>query len=105
MNWTSHVNAEFPHADMILAIRNKVQETNITWKYQHVQGHQDDHRPYDSLDRMSQLNVLMDGAANAYLAERHTRQHGEKQQSIAVEPRSLWISGKKIVRDLKSTIY
>jgi hypothetical protein len=43
--------------------QNKVQETNTTWKYKHVKGHQDEHsRPYDSLDRMSRLNVLMDGA-------------------------------------------
>jgi len=68
MNWHSHVNAESPHADMILAIRNKVQATNITWKYKQVKGHQDDYRDYDSLDRMSQLNVLMDGSAKAYLA-------------------------------------
>ena len=54
---------------------------------------------------MSQRKVVMGEAAKAYLAERHTRQHGQKQQSIAVEPWSLWISGKKIVRDLKSTIY
>ena len=90
---------------MILAIRNKVQATNITWKYKHVKGHQDDYREYDSLDRMSQLNVLMDGSAKAYLAARHTRQHDQQQQIIAGEPWSLWISGKKIVRDLKSTMY
>jgi hypothetical protein len=59
MNWNSHVNTESPHADMILAMRNKVQETNITWKYQHIKGYQDDHRPYGSFDRMSQLNVLV----------------------------------------------
>ena len=65
MNWNSNVNAEPPHADMVLAIRDKVQETNITWKSQHAKGHQDDHRPYNSLDRISQLNVFMDGAAKA----------------------------------------
>ena len=48
MNRHSHVNAESPHADVILAIRNKVQTTNITWKYKHVKGHQNDYRDYDS---------------------------------------------------------
>ena len=49
---------------------------------------------------MFQLNVLVDGAAKAYMSAIHDQQ----QQSIAVEPWSLRISGKKIVRDLKSSI-
>ena len=44
MNWLSHVNAESTHADMILAIRSRVQATNITWNYKHVKGHQDYYR-------------------------------------------------------------
>ena len=73
---------------MILAIRNKVRETNITWKYQHVRGHQDDHVYYENLDRMSQLNVLMDEGAKVYLVERHVRQQDQQQhqQRIAGEP-------------------
>ena len=102
MDWHSRVNAESPHADIILAIRSKVQATNITWYYKHVKGYRDDYRDYGSLDRMSQLRVLMDGSAKAYLPARHTRQHNQQQQSITGEPWSLWISRKKIVRELKS---
>ena len=47
----------------------------------------------------------MNGSAKDYLMARHTRQYDQQQQSIVGEPWSLWISGKKIVRDLKSTIY
>jgi hypothetical protein len=62
---------------------------------------------YDHLNRMSQLNVLMDGAAKAYLAGQtpHPPTKDQQQKCIAGESWSLWISGKKIARDLKSTIY
>ena len=55
-----------PHHDMIHAIRTKLAESPITWKFRHVRGHQDKHRNFLELDMWSQLNVEMDSLAKAY---------------------------------------
>ena len=47
-----------------------IQDTLTTVKYplriQHVKGHQDDNKPYDSLSLHAQLNVDADALANDY---------------------------------------
>jgi hypothetical protein len=49
-----------PHHHIIHAIRSKLAVSPVTWKFQHVRGHQDKHIPFHLLDMWSQLNVEMD---------------------------------------------
>jgi exonuclease III len=52
--------------DLITAIRSLLRKSTITWTFEHIAGHQDDHIAYTHLDRWGQLNVDMDQLAKAH---------------------------------------
>jgi hypothetical protein len=55
-----------PHHDLLSGIRTLIDQSPISWKFQHVRGHQDDHTEYHMLDRWARLNVDMDHLAKLY---------------------------------------
>jgi hypothetical protein len=52
--------------DLVHACRLLIRDSPITWLAHHVQGHQDDYKTYQDLDRWGQLNVDMDSLAKAH---------------------------------------
>ena len=54
-----------PDYDLRSAIRKKLVHSPITWKWRHVEGHQDDNGIED-LDRWATLNIEMDNLAKVY---------------------------------------
>jgi hypothetical protein len=55
-----------PHHDIIHEIRRKLADSRLTWKFRHVDGHQDKHNLYHLLDMWEELNVEMDSLAKVY---------------------------------------
>jgi hypothetical protein len=55
------INTNYPHYDMILAIRSVRLLTQWKWSWRHVKGHQDDTGKV--LDFWERMNVDMDTAA------------------------------------------
>jgi len=55
------------HANLVRAIRKIVAAIPIKIEFVYVEGHQDDNVSFDQLDRISQLNVMMDYKAKWYL--------------------------------------
>jgi hypothetical protein len=55
-----------PHHDIIHEIQRKLADSRPTWKFQHVDGHQDKHISYHLLNVWGQLNVEMDSLAKVY---------------------------------------
>ena len=56
------------HFDLIKSITKEVERSPLTWKFIHLDGHQDDHKAYGDLDRWAQLNVIVDKSAKAKLS-------------------------------------
>jgi hypothetical protein len=95
------INTNYPHYDMILAIRSIRLLTQWTWSWRHVKGHQDD--TGTELDYWAQLNMEMDTDA---------KRHWEETQSVATpvqriwgEPWSIWLGSKKITSKLLHNLY
>jgi hypothetical protein len=55
-----------PYHDIIHEIQRKLADSGLTWKFQHIDGHQDKHISYHLLDVCGQLNVEMDSLAKVY---------------------------------------
>ena len=55
--------------DIILHIKALLQNTPFTIKFQHVRGHQDKHKPYNSLSTLAKLNIGMDKLAKQYFTD------------------------------------
>ncbi len=90
-----------PSYDLIMAIHQMRKATPVSWKPSHVEGHQDDHTPFDSLDRMSQLNVEAD-----HLAKLHQQQATSHPRHFTMkgEPWSIHHKGCKLL-DFPAEIY
>ena len=90
------------HLDLISAIRKKVRDSPIQWKFRHVRGHQDDYA--QQLDRWELLNVEMDTLAKEYW-HRATTNSWKASQSIAGEPWSVWRGKAKFVAPIRQEVY
>ena len=55
--------------DIILHIQFLLKDTPFTIRFQHVRGHQDKHRPYESLSTLAKLNIGMDSLAKQYFSD------------------------------------
>jgi hypothetical protein len=53
--------------DLLQAIYHERNNSTILWRGQHVKGHQDDNMSFEQLPRPSQLNILADHMAKAFL--------------------------------------
>jgi hypothetical protein len=52
---------------LLQAIQYDIKNTSIGWQGSHVKGHQDDHSSFQQLDRISQLNILVDSMAKEFI--------------------------------------
>jgi hypothetical protein len=98
----SILQLEDPNYDLIAAIKHQWHYSPLLWKIQHVKGHQDDHTAIQQLDRWGQLNVEMDLLAKAYIP---FAKNQPRHYTILGEPWSIWVGGKKIVKDIAETLY
>jgi hypothetical protein len=57
------------HFDLIISISAAVKLSPLTWDFQHIDGHQDDHKEFEELDRWAQLNVIVDKEAKQILTK------------------------------------
>jgi hypothetical protein len=111
-NGLSAINMAFSHVaillikiqnyDLIAAIRYAWANSPVGWKVRQVKGHQDDTQDFSQLDRWSQLNIIADKMAKDHLAFAAQQQ---RHYTTANKPWSLWIEGKKLTKNLFSTLY
>jgi hypothetical protein len=95
------INTNYPHYDLILAIRSVRLLTKWQWSWRHVKGHQDD--TATELDFWAQMNVDMDTAAKQHWADTHLAVI--PSQRIWGEPWSIWLGLSKITSTLSRTLY
>jgi hypothetical protein len=100
---TSHIiTSKNPDHDLLFAIREKMRQCNVQWSFTHVKGHQDDNKAAHDLTRLEVLNIEMD-----QLAKQTLKNCTDNPTMFDVDgsPWSIWINGKKIVKDISVHIY
>jgi hypothetical protein len=97
-----HISIQDPNYDLIAAIHKEHVNSPLTWTHKHVKGHQDDHTDISVLDNWSKLNIEADTLAKAHLTVATRVAH---YQNIANDPWSLWINGRKLIKNIMDTIY
>ena len=88
------------HYDLILAVRRQCIDSPLDWTFQHVKGHQDDHKNVEDLDPPAQLNCRMDLQAKAYLRATQGIMASDRRQSFMFEPWCIWLGDYKLVRNV-----
>jgi len=83
--------------DLVKQIRDAVIISPIRWSYHHVKSHQDDQRPFCSLDYFAQGNVIVDFLASRALTAATT-------DCVATRPWSPQVDGTPICGKLHSRI-
>ncbi len=91
-----------PNYDLIVAIKHQWLYSPLLWKITHVKGQQDNYVAVRQLDRWGQLKVEMDLLAKACI---NFAKSQPRHYTILGESWSLWVGGKKIVKDIAETIY
>jgi hypothetical protein len=81
----------------------KLATSRVTWKFRHVQGHQDDHVSYNTLDLWGRLNVEMDTLAKAYWND--TYANTPTFYAVANHGWSLWIGQRKLSSWNRQALY
>jgi hypothetical protein len=89
--------------DLLSAIQTAIKSSPITWKFQHVKGHQD--KDADAtLDRWAILNIQMDSLAKMYWMEMF-HQAPQSTSFITGEYWPVFIQGHKIHSSLQTSLY
>jgi hypothetical protein len=88
--------------DLLQAIHYEVSNTNISWQYLHIKGHMDDTIHYNDLDRPSQLNVIVDYIAKAFLNDPEAVPNYHQVHSPAW---SLFIHDIALLTNINQSIY
>jgi hypothetical protein len=57
------------HFDLIHSINAAIEASPLIWDFQHLDGHQDDHKEFEELDRWAQLNVMVNKATKQELSQ------------------------------------
>jgi hypothetical protein len=101
VDFTSTKMAQF---DLVGATRTMLRRSPVTWKAEHVLGHQDDD-VHATLDRKAMMNVTMDGEAKFHLIRTVSQaQKTPRQQHIDGEPWSLWIGDVKVCAQVYDSV-
>jgi hypothetical protein len=91
--------------DLLKDLRAKIKKSPLDWSGIWIEGHQDDHRQFEDLDRRSQLNVECDGLAKVYWNACTTSETWSPNRGFADEGWSVWIEGKKLTKVDKHALY
>ena len=96
--WTE---PKMPQFDLLEATRAMLRKCPIKLKFRHVKGHQDD--VCDAvLDEWAELNIAMDDGAKEHWHRCKDRQVGPPY--IFGEPWPLWVAGRKVTKELVTTV-
>ena len=107
------INPNRKHYDLINAINEAIKRSPLTWKFNHVYGHQDDGKDRSQLDTWAYLNTIADDKPKRKLHEiLHTIPNWDTTRPLQVPYESCTVhsvdSSSRKVRNgssLKSTIY
>ena len=90
-----------PQFDLLEATRSMLRKCPIQFKFRHVKGHQDDN--FDAeLDDWAMLNIAMDdGAKEEWYKSKDQR---APAPYIFGEPWPFWVAGRKVTKEVSSTI-
>jgi hypothetical protein len=94
------INTQYPHFDLILAIRSIRQLTKWKWSWRHVKGHQDD--TGGPLDEWAQLNIQMDSYAKQHWLDTQNLELS-REQKLWGEPWRVW-TGQKVTSHLSRAL-
>jgi hypothetical protein len=101
IDFTSTKMAQF---DLVGATRTMLRRSPVSWKAEHVLGHQDND-VHATLDRKAMMNVTMDGEAKFHwLSTVFQAQKAPRQQHIDGEPWSLWIGDVKVCAQVYDSV-
>jgi hypothetical protein len=67
MNYNSIPSLHDSCHDLLHAIHHEIKSYKTQWLGKHIKGHQDNDKPFNDLDRQSQLNVIVDCLAKEFL--------------------------------------
>jgi hypothetical protein len=88
--------------DLLKAIQHEKTSKQIKWSGMHIAGHQDDNIPFEQLDRLSQLNVLVDQQAKAMIPLANI---AGPQRIMRSSSWILRIASIPIIHDIDNTLY
>ena len=86
--------------DLVYSIRKAIRNSNVTWTFRHVRGHQDDGAGLSKLDGWARMNIDMDAAAKEAWDE--TKQQPKKRDENV--PWRVEIDREHIVNDMRKRI-
>ena len=105
--WTHTTN--IGHYDMVTCLHQLLRNSNISWNFRHVKGHQDKDMNIDDIDIWGQLNMVADSYAKIALW-RHIEINGGTQHmnqlQYALQPITINYKGNKttIVSNLRKRL-
>jgi len=82
------------HFDMIMSIRNMIDNTPIDWHWKHVAGHQDDKT--DLLDQWAERNIQMDAEAKVFWTQLNEQGFQHCSCQLPGEGWAIWTDQKKL---------
>ena len=92
------------HADMLKNILVNCKNFPFACSFHHVAAHQDDSTPFHLLDRVAQLNCLMDEKAKAALRKLSMDTIQLQQQDFHMEPILIFAGKEKVTSDSGSLV-
>jgi hypothetical protein len=101
--WT--LDASQPDFDLPQDIRAKLSRSPVTWYWRWIEGHQDDSKTFEELDRWAQLNVICDGLAKEFWNHCSLNNLWIANQAFGDENWSVWIEGQKLSHLNKQRLY
>jgi hypothetical protein len=88
--------------DLLKAIQHEKTSTQIKWSGKHISGHQDEIIPFAQLDRLSQLNVLVDQQAKDMIPQAII---SGQQQIVRSSSWILRLGSTPIIHDIDQILY
>jgi hypothetical protein len=89
--------------DLILAMRKMIVGSRITWKHQHVKGHQG--VPRDQLDIWGRANDECETGAKAFWSKCRQLHLTPESMSIDNGPWSIWSEEQMVVTNMRQVLY
>jgi len=91
-----HISPNTAHHNLIQAICTALKHLPITWKWQHMCGHQDQAKPKPDLTMMEQLNIAMDDSAKLWWKHLEALNYRPQPALIPGEGWSIFLNNIKL---------
>ena len=103
---TKPIRSTDPCNDILHTIRHHVHQSELKWKYIHVEGHQDKNTPVEELDEWAKANVLADQLAKEFWEIKYLEQR--RRPIITRMPGEGWkliVGGHPVTQGQAEAIY